>query len=360
MGHVLALDGVRGVAILLVLFAHLALPGFAAGGVAGVTLFFVLSGFLITRLLIEELAGRGSISLRRFYRRRALRLLPCLLVVVAVTSAYQLLGGAGDNVDAARVLPSLFAVFLYVGNWVRASGQDLGLLGHTWSLAIEEQFYLLWPAVLALAWRRGPRVLLALTACAAVLATLDRALLWHGSSSVDRVYFASDTRADAVLLGCALALWAASDGRLPRGRWVVIAAVAALGAALVAARPSGMYLNVIAPTAAAVGGVLLLSHLVTGGPGRFLCWSPLTYTGRISYGLYLWHVPLVWILLPRLANWPLGARAVAVGALSYVVASASYFWIEKPFLRRKNVVEAQSPPPARSVPATAPLLGEVR
>jgi peptidoglycan/LPS O-acetylase OafA/YrhL len=327
------------------------LPGFAAGGVAGVTVFFVLSGYLITRLLLDELSGQGSISLRRFYRRRASRLLPALLLVVAVTSTYQLLGGTGDNVDPPHVVPSLLAVLLYFGNWVRASGGSLGLLGHTWSLAIEEQFYILWPAAIALLARRGHRVLLALTASAAALATADRVWLWHGARSIDRVYFATDTRADAVLLGCVLALWAASDGRLLRGRLVVTLGVSALAASLIDLSPRSMYLNVFAPSAAAVGGLLLVSHLAAGRSGRLLCWSPLTYTGRISYGLYLWHVPVVWVLVPSLTGWPLGVRAVAIVALSYLIASASYFWVEQPFLRPKHLVDG---PETRLIGAPVP------
>src|SRR5437870_3842480 len=150
LGHRPALDGLRGIAALLVIAAHLNIPGFAGGGATGVTLFFALSGFLITALLLEDHA-RGGIRWLEFYRRRALRLLPALLLVVIAFSAWD------AKFERANVARDALAAIFYVANFARARGYQLGSLSHTWSLAVEEQFYFTWPLVLTIVARR-PRV----------------------------------------------------------------------------------------------------------------------------------------------------------------------------------------------------------
>lgn len=318
------LDGVRGIAILLVMAAHLAVPGFASGGVAGVTLFFVLSGYLITGILLRNgLAG--------FWRNRALRLLPALLLVIVATTAY------GVTVGTRGIGSDDLVALLYLSNWYRASGHWMHLLSHTWSLSIEEQFYLMWPLVV-LAFRRSPLSLAVVCVAGALASVADRVFLWHGAASINRVYFATDTRADGLLLGCALAAWVASGRRLT-GRWMLLAAAAAMTAAMA---PSGNFaVYVLAPGFAAVAGVLLIAYA-----GRFasaaLRWRPLAWTGTISYGLYLWHVPIVWVLLPRLADWPLVARASLVLALAYTLATTSYYLVEVRFLRLKKRAACRS------------------
>jgi hypothetical protein len=136
-----SLDGLRGVAVLLVVLAHAATPGFRDGGITGVTLFFALSGFLITSLLLEEYEATGAISFGRFFARRVLRLMPALLAMVLVITAIDLLRGTPTAVGHGAV------ALTYMTDLVRASGRDAGLLDHTWSLSVEEHFYLLWPPV---------------------------------------------------------------------------------------------------------------------------------------------------------------------------------------------------------------------
>src|SRR5450759_534901 len=143
MKHRPELDGLRGIAILAVLGAHMGVPGFAAGGGgAGVTLFFVLSGYLITSLLFAEKDRFGRVDLRAFYMRRALRLFPALAAVLVVVVLLVVTGSmpqaASEGVDYRIVL---LGVVGYVANWVAVAGQSIGILGHTWSLAVEEQFY---------------------------------------------------------------------------------------------------------------------------------------------------------------------------------------------------------------------------
>lgn len=307
------LDGVRGIAILLVMLAHAGVPGFRSGGVAGVTLFFVLSGFLITTLLVEERERTGRVSLCAFYRRRALRLLPALAALIAVGTAYQLVAvGPG-------FLPSVLIPLFYVGNFVRQAGHDFWPFGHTWSLAIEEQFYLVWP--LALIVLRSRRALLIVAVTGAALSAAANVLLWHGPGSADRVYYGTDTRADALMLGCVLAL-----AGVRFGRPALLAAIACLVPATVATAPHTEF--VVAPLLAAAGAALLIASAP-----RALGWAPLRLTGRISYGLYLWNVPIAGVLEHRLTGVPL---AVAMIAATYGLAAISYRWIESPFLRRKR------------------------
>ncbi len=342
------LDGFRGIALLLVLFAHVGLAGFGSGGVSGVTLFFVLSGYLITTILAGEIVATGHLRVLAFYGRRAARLLPALVVLFGVGVIYESARG-----DGSQTLRFGIVALLYFGNWVSASGTWLGpWFGHTWSLAIEEQFYVIWPAVLIL-FRRRLGVLMVLAVTGAGLSMLERLLLWHGPGSYNRVYHGTDTRADAILLGSALALWAARGHRLP-GRWALVA-----GAVLLAAATpfTGTTLGVfvLAPTLAALGGALLLAYLAPGERGRFLRFRPLVYTGRISYGMYLWQVPLVWLLMPRI-----GALGVIV--LTYVLATASFYVVERPCQRlarrgRRDAPSVHAVPVATAVKPAVSVAG---
>ena len=205
------------------------------GGFLGVDLFFVLSGFLISGLLVAEWERRQQISLRRFYARRALRLLPAVLLVCAVVLIF---GPVATGVDARNALwKGVAGTVFYFANWQQAFGllPLFQLTDHTWSLAIEEQFYLVWPPVLllTLTWARRRRidpikaaitVALVLAAASAIL----RIVLWHGAASIDRLYYGTDTRADSLLIGAPWGSRSRPDGsnghaagcrRSFRGRW---------------------------------------------------------------------------------------------------------------------------------------------
>ncbi|HEY1116399.1 MAG TPA: acyltransferase, partial [Acidimicrobiales bacterium] len=200
-----ALDGMRGVAVLLVIAYHGERSLAPRGGAIGVTMFFTLSGFLITTLLLRERASTGRIGLGRFYWRRALRLLPALVTLVAVTSAYALVT---DNHE--RTLGAALPVLLYVGNWVRTlhDTEGLGLLEHTWSLSVEEQFYLVWPlAVLGAAAlvskARQAEAVLALAVGGSLASLLWRLQLWDAEEprwSAARLYNGTDAVADQLLV----------------------------------------------------------------------------------------------------------------------------------------------------------------
>jgi len=219
LGYRPALDGIRAIAIVLVLGFHTGLLG---GGFLGVDLFFVLSGFLITGLLVEEWDRYQEISLAGFYTRRMRRLFPALvLTLVGVGVLYLALPGVNHGIG---YWPTVASVAAYSSNWLAAFGShgswaSLGMLGHTWSLAIEEQFYLVWPIVVLVLLRRrwpaGP-IIIALLAGAAASEAL-RWLVWMDSYSIG-AYTRTDTHADGLLLGCALGLLLRHEraGRLHR------------------------------------------------------------------------------------------------------------------------------------------------
>ena len=318
LGRRPALDGLRGLAVLLVIGQHAEIPGLRQGGGTGVTLFFALSGFLITALLVEEHRASGRVDVRRFVARRAVRLLPALVVLLAV-----LLGLGMTTLHDAALAAA------YVGNWVRAGGDNLGDLGHVWSLAVEEQFYLVWPIAFVLL-RRRPRVLLALAVGGAVASAVERQLLWgHG---LDRIYFGSDTRADAILAGCALGLVVAHGARLRVGAGIGLVAGAGL-LALSASTPR-FFLH-WGFTPAAVAAVAVVACVAPRPPGttRVLEHPTLVRTGRLSYGLYLWHFPMVLWAQGAISSLPV-RLAVELPA-SALLALASYHLVEEPLRRRR-------------------------
>ena len=308
LGHRPARDGLRGIAVLCVLSLHF-WPTRMVGGGVGVDLFFVLSGFLITRLLIEELHATGRINIRAFYIRRVRRLAPALLVVVAVCAT----------------APGAIWTLLYGANWVRASGGMRGPLEHTWSLSIEEQFYFVWPVLfIALARTRFARWYVGAAVTLIVVHRLD---LHETTRSIARLTNGTDTRADALLIGCLVAMTIAW---LVRIRWNRIASVVACG--LVAHVGGLVVLDItgVGFTIIAIGcAVLLLAALQCDrGP---LTWTMLTKVGQLSYSLYLWHYPItIWIRHGDVYNTSAASTTAAIVA-SLVAALASHRFIESPF-----------------------------
>lgn len=332
-----ALDGIRGVGIAAVLAEHLAIsvqfdvaPLRNVGGV-WLTVFFVLSGYLITGLLVAELRERGQLDLVAFYGRRAGRLLPALFVAVIVfTAAFVALG-------EWRALAAGGAALGYVGNWVLIN--DFNLMwpfGQTWSLAVEEHFYVLWPPILALVWCRwGARRALGVALAIALASFTWRVWIVLVDGEILAAARGTGARMDALLLGCAAAL-AIELGLLRRpGRiWLVPAFAVLVSMSWPAAVPE-LYMTV-GLAATALAAVVLIVH-VDHGPslvGRFLATPPVVALGRISYSVYLLHWPLFAILLLLFgSSWPAWMSALAVGG-ALLLATASYHLVEKPFRRR--------------------------
>jgi len=335
LGYRPSLDGMRGVAVMAVMGLHNYVP-FCAGGTIGVDIFFVLSGFLITSLLLEEWNRSGRISFRDFYIRRALRLLPALFVFLLVLQAYVLLRLRGS--DFWQMERATLAVLGYVANWAKAFGVDLRALNHAWSLSIEEQFYFVWPAAfwLMLRFRRSPRWIVCALALAIAGIALRRALMYEPALET-RIFNGSDTRFDELLAGCLLAVGLGA-GLIRAFRalpYLVLAAIILILWGIY--RPIGWgRMARFGWVALEISVGLIMLYLVTRSgtllhrvlEARWLVW-----VGRVSYGLYLWHAPVG----SKVGGWPLPdpLKPLVGFALSFAVAGISYRWVEQPFLKRK-------------------------
>ncbi|MGZ5391456.1 MAG: acyltransferase family protein [Mycobacterium sp.] len=352
-----ALDGIRAVAVALVLADHGGIPGLS-GGFLGVDMFFVLSGFLITSLLLDEHRRTAQIRLGDFWIRRASRLLPALLVMVLVVVAARDLFSPEST---ASLRDDAVGSFLWMSNWAFvaqradyfAQGAPPSPLQHTWSLGVEEQYYLLWPllliAVAALFWARL-RLAVFVLSTVGVVASATAAIVLTTDSTLNRIYFGTDSRAQALLVGAAAAALLVRDwsvlndgGTLIRTRWghivarilpfiglAVLAAAAHYATGSVSDFRSGLLIIVAVAAVLVVAPVALEQE---GPVARALAWGPLVWLGAISYGVYLWHWPIFLALNGErtgLSGWPLFAlRCAATVAL----AAASWWLLEQPIRR---------------------------
>jgi peptidoglycan/LPS O-acetylase OafA/YrhL len=360
LGYRPALDGVRAGAILAVMGYHAA-SQLLKGGFLGVDIFFVLSGFLITTLLLQEWSGTRHIALRDFYSRRARRLLPALFVTIAAVGVIYAADPALNR--GLHYWAAAFVVVFYSANWIEAFAHDpgrvLSLLDHTWSLAIEEQFYILWPPLLLLCLgRRWPRHRLLLLALALSCGSaLTRALLWEARSS-SHIYFRSDARADGLLLGCTLAIaWSIERGRALLRRWVhpPILALVAVSILLLFALyvgPNDRFVFLGGLSLVALCSAVVIAHVVANEHSLLthaLRQRPVVWIGARSYGMYLFHIPIFVALARAMSNTSARFVVPVEVALTMLAAAASYRWIESPFLRRKHLRGA--PPHVQRAPA---------
>jgi peptidoglycan/LPS O-acetylase OafA/YrhL len=348
------IEGLRAVAVLLVLAYHARIPGFP-GGYIGVDVFYVVSGFLITGLIVRELQATGRVDLVAFYARRLRRLLPAALVVIALTV-----------IASAIVLPPLrvpdvaadgAAAALYVSN-IRFAAQatdylqaelDPSPLLHFWSLGVEEQFYLFWPALLLLvAGRRTNVRRIGLVVAIVALLSFALGIAWT-ESDAPLAFFLLPARAWELAVGAALAIGVTRLSRVPTS-FATVAVGAGLGAILIGAVVFDT--DTPFPGTAALLPVLGAALVIAGGiaqplnrVSRLVAIRPMRWIGGISYSLYLWHWPL--LVLPAAAvgselPWP--ARLGLV-ALTFVLAEASRRWIEDP-IRHGRVAKLR---PSRSI-----------
>jgi peptidoglycan/LPS O-acetylase OafA/YrhL len=345
IGYIPALDGLRGLAVSAVLLFH---AGLLTGGWLGVDLFFVLSGFLITTLLLKEHEEQGRIDVVRFWGRRARRLLPALFLLLGLLAA--LAPGFGDREAVARLRSNALATLAYVANWQAlhehrdywALFGRAGPLDHAWSLAIEEQFYLVWPLLALLLLRSAPRrrwLRLSTVALAAAAMALTVVYFETGAGTA-RVYYGSDTRAAAILVGCALAAW--MDGvpfqraspSFPGGLQVLgVLAAAALGCAWIWLDGTSALPYRGGLAACQLLGAAVIAAAVRDARGplvALLSLRPLVALGVISYGLYLWHWPIYCLLSPARTGWTGAPLTTARIAASVAVAAVSYLLIERP------------------------------
>lgn len=369
-GYQPGLDGIRALAVLAVAAYHAQLPH-TSGGFLGVSLFFTLSGFLITALLLDEHAATGSIDLKQFWIRRFRRLVPAALlglVVVLVFAATvatrnQLDGLPGEVTSSAAYFANWF--FAYTDQSYAELFSSPSPVQHYWSLAIEEQFYLLMPLILIAILRRRASVtnLLAVLVGLIVASSGWMFIRYNGGTSIDRLYYGTDTRAAELLVGAALAaaLHLVGLERLRRLATpsAIIGPLVAVGLLWAWATQSltgatlfrgGFLLHALA------SAVLVVSILIDRGPlTTLLKVAPLVFLGRISYGVYLFHWPIfLWLTSERtgLGQWPLFAVRLA---LAIALATASFFLLEQP-IRRGTVLRLPKPARLAAAPLAAALI----
>lgn len=343
-----ALDGLRAVAVVAVLLYHADVP-WAAGGYFGVDAFFVLSGFLITSLLLVEWDRGGGIDLRAFWARRARRLLPALGLVLLAVVGYA--AWVAQPVELRQLRSNALSTIGYVANWHQIFSEQSYFeqyaapspLRHTWSLAIEEQFYLVWPLLVlgVLRLRRGSvRALAGVCAVLAAGSAVWMAVLFDPGSDPSRVYYGTDTRVQSLAIGALLATIAARkgavDGRVGRaflhGAALGAAAVLALVWTTTSERDAWQYRGGFAATALLVAIVIAsVTQPEHPGPlGAALSLRPVRWVGTISYGLYLWHWP-VYVLLDEARTGRTGGALVALRlTVTLAVSVASYTLVERP------------------------------
>lgn len=357
LGYRPALDGLRAIAILLVMGFHIRLP-VVTGGFLGVDVFFVLSGFLITTLLVQEVHHRTTIDLRRFYLRRAFRLLPAVLLLLTVLVALC----AWFNPES---LPSILyasgMMLAYIANI--ASTVDpfaLRILTHTWSLSLEEQFYIVFPFVVGLfvtyrvSWQRLRWLLLA----AIVAVNASRIVLMLSGASWYRIYYGVDTRADGLLWGCWLALtlttttqWQRPAYRVWTGRALIPVLLGVGWICTVADSKNTLHFAVLFPLVT-MSSTLIVFHLVTAPRGwlhSVLESRLLVGIGKISYGLYLWNFPVYYMMLLI----DMASRDLLLYGTPLIVgiSLASYYLVEQPFLRLSNRLTSSTSNTLRSAPS---------
>lgn len=321
-----AVDGLRAVAVLLVMLFHAKVP-LAKSGFLGVDVFFVISGFLITGILLDELKSHQRIDIRRFLRHRILRLAPALTAMLAV---YLLLAPILWPAQSDHLLQAALALG-YLTDYSVALARIPDQLSHTWSLSVEMHFYLLWPWLLALLWRQWAGLNLAkVLLLGYLISTSWRIILISSGLSWSEIFYRFDARLSGLLLGAALAAAAASqvDFRRLQG-WAILWLGVMI--ALLLALPQGwgsriMLAAGISLIEFAAALVLILLFTRQSWLYRLLAMPLLVWLGKLSYGLYLWHYP-IFVYLRSHLQWP---EVLLIGTpLSILLAGLSYYTLER-------------------------------
>jgi peptidoglycan/LPS O-acetylase OafA/YrhL len=340
--YIAPLDGLRGVAILLVVTAHFGFGKIVPGGF-GVTVFFFISGFLITRLLIAECIQNSSVNIPHFYIRRFLRLAPALLTMLFLVSMVSLF--LGLTMSGNQLLAGLTYTMNY---YLIISGENSPLpIGVLWSLAVEEHYYLLYPLILAVFWRNNPKFLKYLVlACIAVL-VWRTILIFFLHVSEEYTYKATDTRFDSILYGCILVValeipsvanWVRrSDALVPLGLAFILLLVTF-------AWRNAQFRETARYSLQGIALIPIFYSILYGNKlfalRRLLTTTPLIWIGRLSYSLYLWHVPALHYISLTFPETSQNTRYMLAWPLTFLAAAASYYLVERRFIKlRKNFRE---------------------
>lgn len=354
--HVPQLDGIRAVAVLIVMVSHAGLGKFIPGGF-GVTIFFFLSGYLITSLLRVEVTCNDRVDFKAFYIRRTLRIMPALYVTLLILTAMFLAGIFDDSVRQEAIPWD----YVFLSNYSHFWGQEGGLPVPLWSLAVEEHFYLLFPAAFALYMARGNihgAAAVCALACLIILTLRFTTPFWFGD--VERNYYWSHTRMDSILFGCILALW--NNPLLDKHAWKpnlahVVIALAVLAATFVIAESSFRYIIRYSLQGAAL--FVLFSYVLSERSpllNKALTWPPVIWVGLVSYSLYLCHVAIFKTLE---LHSTLGPVTVGVGGmlLAFGYGYLMRKFVEVPILnwRRKRSARRRTGAPDREL--SSPTIG---
>jgi peptidoglycan/LPS O-acetylase OafA/YrhL len=348
LGRRPALDGLRGVAVLFVMGTHTGylwsgVGTWVRGGYIGVDIFFVLSGFLISSLLIEEFDREGHIRLGSFYRRRIFRLFPILYVVMAVTFVYsRLVPALAVQYPMGTEIQGIGAIVIYVPNWLQMYRPGGWALGQVWSLGVEEQFYLLWPLLLIWLLKVNRwRVTAGVIGAMIVLSAASCAYMNHINPVFPFAYLQTECRFGALMVGAGAAYMIHRGWRL--STWKGARPLCLIGAVflLVEVNRTGpqygvdewLYNGGLTVVALAAGFVLLGVLEPSGITYRILATAPLRFVGRISYSLYLWHIPVYFAVVQEIPAPNAALQRVVISfAVSFGLSILSYQFIERPFV----------------------------
>jgi peptidoglycan/LPS O-acetylase OafA/YrhL len=361
LGVVPELDVVRGVAVVLVIIAHVWIiwptwvfaDQLTGGGFLGVDLFFVLSGFLITALLLGEHAERGAVGIRAFYWRRAVRLLPALWLLLAAYAVYAVIDGHPPFGRSDWTWGTVRASALFHMNWhVLWHPLEAADLTPLWSVAIEVQFYVVWPLVVAGLLARSRSRAVVIGSLFALLAAVSARRLWlFETDGWEAAYLRSDSHVDGLVVGALLACaWARgwTPARLPR--WLLWVAALGAGALVTQLRADERITYAGGTTVFLVLCATVVLVVVTDQrPLRGPLAQAAALLGRVSYGVYLWHFPVLWVVTRHGTHLTNVERfGLALGATTAGVAASRYL-VELPALRRarRRVTAETSPSPAR-------------
>ncbi len=342
MTHIRSLDGLRALAILIVFFAHCGLEKFVPGGF-GVTVFFFLSGYLITSLLRSEIARTGRVDLKSFYIRRTIRIWPPLYITVGLAVVLSQFVAFEPPVSASGIAAQLLFLSNYPVFGQNVSGVPMPL----WSLAVEEHFYLIFPLILGtLMIRMTPRKIALVCAIVCLLVLVIRVVTAFEIDNIGQIYYWSHTRVDSIMFGCCLAMW--QNPVFDDKAWkpgLLEVALAGLVLVICLVVRDEFFRQTLRYSLQGAALFVLFSFAISsdGLPARILSSSPARIIALYSYTLYLVHVPVILALNIVAADLGIFSLICVAGAISIVYAAAMHYWVEAPLGRwRKSVATREA------------------